>query len=303
MQSRQAVPPMAERKPIRHDHASGDGSHAPPDRKRCIFCDNAVGSAEHIWSKWMHPLLPKRQGPDDSHLRVHSKRGHENQVIWQSGPIDRQGDIRTVRVRVVCQKCNSGWMNELEMAVRPLITPIIIGTRTELSEQETIIFARWAAMKTMVCERDPKASPVIPREDAVDFARGGEIPAYIKIYSAPIIADVKLQMRSTTTFVCLGEEPDPPLGELEQNLASYSMIYGGLWIYTVISRITNFLFEDIFDYPLLFCRFISPSRNRSLVFNPSFSYSLQETEMVASLVGQIADIVSLGMMLERKREP
>ena len=51
-----------------------------------------------------------------------------------------------------CARCNSGWMNQLEMATRPILTPMIRGEATALDDKSCVVVAGWAIKTAMVLE-------------------------------------------------------------------------------------------------------------------------------------------------------
>ena len=109
-------------------------------------------SGEHLWSEWIHKLVPK------------TKKFHiqETRPQWISlnAPnlppyrlIRREGDPVTKRLKVVCERhCNNGWMSRLEEEAKPCLTKLIKGEMASLNPQEQDGVAAWAAMKIIVAE-------------------------------------------------------------------------------------------------------------------------------------------------------
>jgi hypothetical protein len=64
-------------------------------------------------------------------------------------------------LRAVCETCNNGWMNDLDIAVRPLIEPMIKGYNATLTAAQQITVATWATMKTAVFEYVWTDDPVL----------------------------------------------------------------------------------------------------------------------------------------------
>jgi hypothetical protein len=96
----------------------------PPQVNTCAFCgDPAAARGEHIWGKWFSKLLQSHGG---------------------FGPKKR--DAIEVRARrAVCTHCNTTWMSELEDAVIPILTPMLVGGPYHVltpSQQRTL--AIWA---------------------------------------------------------------------------------------------------------------------------------------------------------------
>jgi hypothetical protein len=113
--------------------------------KMCIFCTRNASSKEHIWSEWMHDLLPLQSAftKHNRHLYTyHPTTGHK-----LTGPSERQGDLRTVRIRAVCRECNFGWMNDIEQIARPALTLLIGGAPATLNEDQIAAVALWVTLK------------------------------------------------------------------------------------------------------------------------------------------------------------
>jgi hypothetical protein len=64
---------------------------------------------------------------------------------WTAIPFDLQ-------VRAVCAPCNSGWMEDLEAATRPILTPMLEDRAVELGTDDQLVLSRWATMAIMVAQ-------------------------------------------------------------------------------------------------------------------------------------------------------
>ncbi len=68
----------------------------------------------------------------------------------------RMGDTHARKIRRVCggtkDQCNTGWMSDLQEAVKPSLLPMINGENTTLSRREQKTIAAWAAMTAMTGE-------------------------------------------------------------------------------------------------------------------------------------------------------
>lgn len=71
----------------------------------------------------------------------------------------RQGPLRSVKLRIVCEKCNNGWMSGLQKKTKPILTAFIEGNWRKLTPAEQRTLAAWAAMFTMAVEYgDPETA-------------------------------------------------------------------------------------------------------------------------------------------------
>jgi hypothetical protein len=57
-----------------------------------------------------------------------------------------------MKVRRVCEECNTGWMHELEEVARPVLLPLMAGRRTALAPIEQEVIAVWAIKTALMCE-------------------------------------------------------------------------------------------------------------------------------------------------------
>ena len=84
--------------------------------KECAFCpETANRSGEHLWSAWIGDLVPgaKRFSIKDEKGEVISE--------WVSERLDW-------KAKVVCEKCNNTWMNDIENNhAKPAMTELIVG--------------------------------------------------------------------------------------------------------------------------------------------------------------------------------
>ncbi|MCA1699791.1 MAG: hypothetical protein LC790_13155 [Actinobacteria bacterium] len=129
-------------------------------RKTCSIC-GAEGklTKEHLWSAWIGELFefPDRTSP---HVRFFREPGQELQGHRWDMPAFEQ------RVTAPCRRCNNGWMSQLEMAAKPLMTPLIGGFRAWLDPAAQHALAVWAIKTTMMSAYVyPRAHNAIARED------------------------------------------------------------------------------------------------------------------------------------------
>src|SRR5260221_10532881 len=143
----------------------------PPRRKNlkppgnCIFCSGASGSSlskEHVLPNWLRVLFPRN--PADTHTH-----GITSWVELSPGGLTpvtvrrkKQGQASTKRVRVVCERCNNGWLSQLETRTKPLLFRLIRAERVVLGSDEQSLLAVWAAKTIMTAEfveRDKVAIP------------------------------------------------------------------------------------------------------------------------------------------------
>lgn len=115
--------------------------------KLCIFCRlpfsrDRPRSEEHIWPRWMHDLLPEKQG---------AQRLFDATELREDRPFGRVLH-KHFKPRVVCRPCNNDWMSRLESATKPILRPLMLGEAQHLDRRDQTILATWACLKNMVAE-------------------------------------------------------------------------------------------------------------------------------------------------------
>lgn len=142
---------------------------------KCIFCDGLGLTKEHIFADWLRGPLGKKS----THATLRSTRGPEGEGPYKK---TRQGDPLTHKLRVVCGACNGGWMSVLQNKTKPILTPLLSGDWSNLSEADLPILAAWVAMTAMVIDFENRGTQMISPEVRADFRKGKEAPANWEIY-------------------------------------------------------------------------------------------------------------------------
>lgn len=111
----------------------------------CIFCGGTPLSREHIWADWLRAYI-RRNLP-----YYHSGRA----ILNPDRSLERatkkySGDPRSRRLKIVCAKCNNGWMSSLQNAAKPILIPLLQGAAATLSHDRQNTLAAWVAM-TVIC--------------------------------------------------------------------------------------------------------------------------------------------------------
>lgn len=215
---------------------------AKPPRP-CIFCARAANSKEHIWPLWLHELLGP-QAPGVRHNReMHTYSPKEGSRV--TGPVGRQGDIRTIRIRAVCRTCNNGWMSGLEEEVRPILTPLIKGESCTLTGAQLKTLAQWLTLKALVVEHANAETSMTPREDRTAFFEHGVIPPYFNLYAAHNVGQSRLFFRRHShTIAANPEGPVPPLDGTHRNIQSVTIVAGEAVFQIVATRLEAFQVEQ-----------------------------------------------------------
>ena len=118
----------------------------PNPPRRCVFCGGTPISKEHVWAQWMRPYLPPGQGTQV----IQEGRFFENSSTVRAGPLNRKGDLRSQKLKVVCKPCNEGWMGTIQQKTKPILLPLLTREHGAIVADEREILATWVTMFTFV---------------------------------------------------------------------------------------------------------------------------------------------------------
>jgi hypothetical protein len=124
--------------------------------RKCAFCEREVTlTLEHVFPQWIGSVLP----PADSVIHIHKTEGEVTRA--------HTAPKMEAKVKRVCERCNTGWMEALEGAAR-LVLPGLIRPRRDhvgLAPIEQEIVSVWAVKTALMCEfMDPHTASA-PRSD------------------------------------------------------------------------------------------------------------------------------------------
>jgi hypothetical protein len=126
----------------------------------CLFCGGSRLSKTHIWPNWLNSLLSL---PGARTEKI------ENELwIYKPPILKKQGSLFSLKPRLCCVSCNTGWMEGFERDV--LAFPISLftdpNTSFTLSTAQQTALARWVSLITILAEFvDPEIGVSIPRSD------------------------------------------------------------------------------------------------------------------------------------------
>jgi len=111
-------------------------------RAKCLFCGSEASplTKEHINPRWLLGYLGL---PADDQM-------FQGVASSETGDLVEKPRVHSSFNFVhghVCEACNSGWMSRLEAAAKPVLIPLIEGSREieTLSNEEKRIVSKWAA--------------------------------------------------------------------------------------------------------------------------------------------------------------
>lgn len=195
----------------------------------------------------MAPLLPVQTAHGEQVISNHPVHGEK--VERHS---ERPASMVTKKLRVVCQKCNNGWMNQIEAGARPHLTKMIQGKRFQLTSDEQLAVAKWCAAKVMVAEQAPATDPMTPQSDRALMAENQTIPNYYRIYAGAHRCEAQTgYIRRSSTMSLTSAGPIPELNGMRRNVQQVSFLLGRAFIHVNAARVEGFAIEDRFKMPIV----------------------------------------------------
>jgi hypothetical protein len=142
--------------------------------QECAFCDSiAKMSAEHLWSEWMGRLFPKG--------------GITVRQITHDGTISREWASSKINIKlpVVCEPCNTGWMSRLENEhAKPAMRELILGGRVGKFGRKRARGLSLFAFKTAIIGNRslPQSEWFFDRSVRHSFRKSLAIPPNVSMY-------------------------------------------------------------------------------------------------------------------------
>ena len=201
--------------------------------KGCIFCGCTPLSKEHFWPNWANALL---KHPGGTHRVEHSTKKHKSNFVAKQTITKRPGQASSFKLRIVCTRCNNGWMSSIEESTKPILSNMIAGDTIILSIQAQRKLSEWIILKMLIAEYHLDKTPISTREELAKFKQTKHIPDNLKIWIASC-KDISWQSRFITSslYLCVSGSPtvnDAPL-DAPDNTQSISIGAGKLFIHVL----------------------------------------------------------------------
>jgi len=145
-------------------------------RRTCIFCGGSGKlSEEHVIGNWIRKVIPRVQTEYKSYRT--SLDFSNDKVQVQPMTKIKQGHPGTIRLKIVCEKCNNEWLSaNFETPVKPVITKLLMANATELDANEQRIISLWMVKTCMVGEFISPTTRGIPATDLTYLRTNNTIP-------------------------------------------------------------------------------------------------------------------------------
>lgn len=141
--------------------------------RRCLFCSQPGSSREHIIARWIGRSLKPDPLPGTvirfRHAFANPEAGIELREKSAANP--------AYYTRAFCRDCNTGWMADLEGAVKPILAPMLNGQRCLVTSDAARLLSFWAT-KTILAFQSVES-------DVTTFARPEDFTRLFEEQAAP----------------------------------------------------------------------------------------------------------------------
>lgn len=156
-------------------------------KRKCIFCGvSGKLSREHVWAAWLRGYLPSDRGVNQVASRL-GRIGNAVEFSVTDMRVTETAHYGDKTLRLVCAKCNNGWMSRLQNRVKPHLIPLMTSSGDGvIAEVALDILRKWLVMTTMVAEFTDMSGNseaiAISEEDRASFARTLAIRDHWRIF-------------------------------------------------------------------------------------------------------------------------
>lgn len=140
-------------------------------RRACLFCNRAADSIEHALPRWISDNLG---APG---WRVIARLDDEVTADYTTASPE-------MRARVVCQRCNNGWMSGLEARCRPTLDPLLRGFEVSLLPGVLKDLTLWVTKTAFLMDYVRRGPVHLPDGHAAWLLEHREPPPELHVYLA-----------------------------------------------------------------------------------------------------------------------
>jgi hypothetical protein len=145
----------------------------------CLWCATELGeerTKEHVFPRW---LLRE--------FNLAAELVAPTHVSESLDPVSRrQHRLAALVEGRVCAACNGGWMSALEVAVRPILSPLMRGSRAlvSLNHEERRVLARWAVKTAYNLNWSANYPRKVPLDHLRELRSSDDLPAQVVVLAA-----------------------------------------------------------------------------------------------------------------------
>jgi hypothetical protein len=179
--------------------------------RKCIFCRGTGKSREHVSPQWTHSLVPPQAGSFYKEKILGEILVADRKIQrYPASRIDVPIDLAHVQVHGPCARCNSGWMSEIESAVRPIVTDMLSDNKRAISVSEQLSLASWITLKAVINELLDTEHVVVSDDERRSFYENRLPFATSQVHIARYSGDGPARHTITRAYMYIGGNlPNP----------------------------------------------------------------------------------------------
>jgi hypothetical protein len=154
----------------------------PQKQRTCIFCGSTPLTKEYVFGQWTEEFFPRplREGKrNNADLRRHLVANRTENVLGEPEiRFEEHGldiPIREVTVKVVCARCNNGWMGDLELRMKRLFTRMR-EAKVSLEMADIDLLTRWSIKTGVIWQYNHQKSVVVTEQQRNALRAGEPVP-------------------------------------------------------------------------------------------------------------------------------
>jgi hypothetical protein len=195
----------------------------------CVFCEQKGLTKEHIWPVWSSQYL---KPTTNSYIEDLTLRTGLSSTVNSKSVKEKPGTTFTKKIRVVCRKCNNGWMSDLETDTKPILSKLIATQNHVLEKQEIEQLIKWITLKVLVLEHSQRKDAVTPFFERKAFKESFRMPSNFRIWIAKCgVSGWEGTFWRDASTVSTNEEL--PATGIDKNIHSITFGFGDLLVHVI----------------------------------------------------------------------
>lgn len=147
---------------------------------KCIFCGGKGLTKQHVLPDWLREYFPRTANDTKTQNLMYFKR-NENSMLTTPNIQKTQGHLGNVRIRNVCEKCNSGWISGIKNATKPIVEELLQGHIVKIDKEMQHLLSQWLMVVNIMIEYTDSKTITITEGDR-KMVMNGIIPDGWKIW-------------------------------------------------------------------------------------------------------------------------
>jgi hypothetical protein len=194
-------------------------------KKKCAFCDaDAVKKGgEHVWDDWLNRALPKGRYKAAKRFTI------------DTPVIEYPTNNLTVKLPVVCERCNSGWMSALTLKTKGSFWRAMLECEPfSLDASNAALLAAFTFMKAVVTDYSLDDDPFFSRADRERLRTNLTVPPLTKIWVAAYQGAPRFSAKNHLSIVAPNSSSGGPFFGMQ--FCSFTYVVGQLAVQLLAPR-------------------------------------------------------------------